>query len=88
MEYEKPQATIHKGPQGILTITVEVITSLFRTLKVVENTIFSIKDGNLSSEKNGPNSSQCFGDEKCRGKLHTGAECLLTVNLQVISLSA
>ena len=28
-EYEKPQATIHKGPQGLVTVTAEVITSLF-----------------------------------------------------------
>ena len=51
MEYEKPQAAFHEGSQGILTSTVEVITSLFLGPKRLLKTKFFRNNGNLSSEK-------------------------------------
>ena len=33
IENDKPEGTIHKGPQGILTITVEVKRAFFKELR-------------------------------------------------------
>ena len=32
-EYDKPQGTIYKGPQAILTITLELMREFFRDLR-------------------------------------------------------
>ena len=51
IEYNKSQATISNGPQGALTITVEVIRSSL-TPKVSLKTKLFEKKGKLSSEEN------------------------------------
>ena len=50
IEYDKPQATISFGPQGSLTITVEVIRSSL-TPKVLLKTQLLEKKGKHSSEE-------------------------------------
>ena len=50
IEYVKPRATIHNGPQGILTTTVELIVSSLTPKRLLKTQIFEKKD-NLSREK-------------------------------------
>ena len=40
IECDKPRKTFRKGPNCILTLTVEAIRSFFDTQEIVENTIF------------------------------------------------
>ena len=54
IECDKPQETIFKGPQAILTITVELRTyrsNFLGTKRLLRKQIFE-KKGNISSEKN------------------------------------
>ena len=40
VECDKPQKTIFKGPKCTLTLTMEVIRAIFKTLEAVEKLIF------------------------------------------------
>ena len=51
IECDRPQETIHKGPQGSLTITVEFINPFFRTKRLLKTHIDE-KKGNITSGKN------------------------------------
>ena len=52
IECDKPQGTSCKGPQAILTITVEFITAFFLGPESLLKTQFFEKNGKLSNEKN------------------------------------
>ena len=52
IECDKPQGTFCKGPQAILTITVEFIRAFFLGPESLLKTQFFEKNGNLSNEKN------------------------------------
>ena len=52
IECDKPQGTFCKGPQAILTITVELIRAFFLGPEsLLKTQIFEKKKGNLRSEK-------------------------------------
>ena len=47
IEYVKPRATIHNGPQGILTTTVELIVSSLTPKGLSKTQVFEKKMQNL-----------------------------------------
>ena len=51
IEYNKPQATNCIGPNGALTITVEVIRSSLTPKGLLKTQHFEKKEGKLSSEE-------------------------------------
>ena len=52
IEFDKPWETTFKGPQNVLTITVEVKLLFFFGYRRLLETQFLEKKGNLSSEEN------------------------------------
>ena len=52
IECDKPHGRFCKGPQAILTITVELIRAFFLGPESLLKTQFFEKIGNLSNEKN------------------------------------
>ena len=86
IEFDKSRETSFKGPQGILTLTVEIIKAFLGPKWSLKTRIFEEK-GNLASEKNVvAYFSRSIEHDKCQGRICKGREVLSTSIVQVIIL--
>ena len=85
VECDKPQETIYRIRKDVLTISVEVKRSFFRTWEVVESTTFWKKNGYCSNGKVfTPTICRIIDFNKPQGKTSKGPQGILKPTVEVI----
>ena len=84
IEYDKPKGTIYKGPQGILTITVEIIRAFFETYRLLKTQIFEKKAVFPVKKILWPTFSRSIECDKPQGTSCKGPKGILTITVEII----